>query len=94
MKIGQIKKSHGDSFKFKVALAALKANRTVSELCQEFALSSSQIYAWKTLLEKRGVEIFADKKKISNQDVNIERLHGIIGKLIVERELMTQMFGN
>jgi transposase-like protein len=93
MKSGQIKKSHGDSFKLKVALAALKSDKTVSELCQEFALSSSQIYAWKNQLEKRGIEIFADKKKTSNQDINIDRLHAIIGKLIVERELMTQMFG-
>ena len=93
MKDGKIRKSHGDSFKLKVALAALKSDKTVSELCQEFALSSSQIYAWKSQLETRGVEIFADKKKISNQEVNIERLHAIIGKLIVERELMTQIFG-
>ena len=94
VKNGKIKKSHGDGFKLKVALAALKSDKTVAELCQEFALSSSQIYAWKTQLEKRGIEIFSDKKKTSNQHINIERLHAIIGKLIVERELMTQMFGH
>ena len=84
----RIKKTHGDSFKLKVALAALKSDRTVSELCQEFALVSSQIYAWKNQLEKRGTEIFADKRKATKQGVEIEKLHAIIGKLIVERELM------
>lgn len=87
---GKIKKSHGDKFKFKVALAALKADKTVSELCQEFALVSSQIYAWKSQLEERGAEVFANNRKIEGREVNIEKLHAVIGKLVVEREFMTR----
>ncbi len=87
---GQIKKSHGDRFKLKVALAALRANKTISELCQEFALSSSQIYAWKNQLEKKGIDVFADKKKTVNKKVDIEKLHAIIGRLTVELEFMSR----
>ena len=85
---GKIKKSHGNKFKLKVALAALKGNKTVSELCQEFALVSSQIYAWKNQLEERGTEAFVDKRKTAKREIDIKKLHAIIGKLVVERELM------
>lgn len=47
---GQIKKSHGSKFKLKVALAAIKTDKTMSELCQEFDVAISQIYAWKKQL--------------------------------------------
>ena len=87
MKLGRLRPS---SFTLKVALAALKADKTVSELCQEFAIASSQIYAWKNQLEERGIEAFADKRKAAKRGIDIEKLHAIIGKLVVERELITQ----
>ena len=84
---GQIRKYHGDKFKFKVALAALKADKTMGELCQEFALAASQIYAWKNQLEERGVEVFADKRKSAGREIDLDKLHAVIGKLVIEREL-------
>lgn len=84
----KIKKSHSDKFKLKVALASLKADKTVAELCQEFGLVSSQIYTWKNQLETRGIEIFENKKTTPKQGADIDKLHAIIGKLIVERETL------
>ena len=55
--------SHVAQFKFKVALEAIKGTKTSAELCQEFGLSSSQIYAWKKQLEDAGPEVFSNKKK-------------------------------
>ena len=89
---GKIKKSHGDSFKLKVALAALKMDKTTIELCKEFAISSSQIYAWKKQLEDRGTEVFADKRKDTKRGVAIEKLHAIIGKLVIDYELLQQKY--
>ena len=79
-------RTHSDKFKLKVALAAIKANRPVAELCQEFALSTSQIYAWKKQLEDRGIEAFSREKMTAKKSFDVERFHAIIGKLIVERE--------
>lgn len=87
---GKIKKSHGDKFKLKVALAAFKMDKTMSELCQEFAITAAQIYAWKSQLEDRGIEAFADRRKMSKENVDVEKLHAIIGKLVVERQLSAQ----
>lgn len=87
---GKIRRIHSEQFKLKVALAALKSDKTVSEMCQEFAISSARIYEWKKQLEDRGVEVFINKNKTAKHAVNLERLHAIIGKLIVERELLSQ----
>jgi len=79
-------RTHSDQFKLKVALSAIKANRPIAELCQEFALASSQIYAWKKQLEDRGIEVFAREKIAAKKSLDVEKCHSIIGKLIVERE--------
>jgi transposase-like protein len=46
---GKTNKSYSDKFKLKVALTAIKADKPMSKLCQEFALAASQIYTWKKL---------------------------------------------
>ena len=85
----QTRKSHGDKFKLKVALAALKGDKSTAELCQEFAVASSQIYAWKTQLETHGFDIFA-KKNVVKHNMDIEKLHNIIGKLFVANEILSR----
>ena len=87
---GKIRRIHSEQFKLKVALAALKADKTVNEMCQEFAVCSARIYEWKKQIEERGVEVFASKNKTINYSVRLEKLHAIIGKLVVERELLAK----
>ena len=60
--------SYSESFKFKVALAATQGSKTTAELCNEFGIVSSQLYAWKHILEKSGPEIFIDKRRTENKD--------------------------
>lgn len=38
------RKNHSNEFKFKVALAALKGNKTISQLCTEYQLAPSVIH--------------------------------------------------
>ena len=50
------RRNHTPVFKSKVALAAIKGDRTVVELAQQFDVHPNQITQWKTqLLERAGV---------------------------------------
>jgi transposase len=82
--------SHAAHFKFKVALEAMKGTKTSAELCQEFGLSSSQIYAWKKQLEDAGPEVFSNKKKKKDSEPTVEQLHATIGKLKVENDFLSK----
>ena len=79
---------YSSAFKFRVAFAAMKGNKTIAELCQEFSLVPSQIYAWKKDLEQRGSEIFETKSPESAHRSEVEKLHGVIGKLKVENDFL------
>ena len=81
-----ILKKHSTAFKLKVALAALKGDKTIAELCSDFSVVASQIHAWKKLLEEQGTQIFEDKRRGKNQKDEIDKLHRIIGKITVERD--------
>lgn len=86
-----IKKSHSASFKLKVALEAIKGQKSTGVLCSEFGVSSSQISTWKKHVEVSGVQLFADKRNPKNQEETIERLHKKIGQLAVENDFLAQV---
>ncbi len=50
----RVRKTHGEGFKFKVALAALKGDRTLGELSREYAVSVGAIQKWRDQLECGG----------------------------------------
>jgi transposase-like protein len=88
-----IHKKHGATFKLKVALRAIKGDKTVAELCSEFGVVSSQIYLWKNQLEKNGEKVFADKRALDQKN-EIDRLLRIIGQVTAERDFLSRALGH
>ena len=84
----RVRKTHGEGFKFKVALAALKGDRTLGELSREYAVSVGAIQKWRDQLECGGKSLFADKRRRSGTADERIKLHEKIGELTMERDFL------
>jgi len=80
------RRTHNPAFKARVALAALREDRTLAELCQQFELHPNQISEWKKQLLERAAEVF-DGGGPSEQ-VNLVPLHAKIGQLALENDFL------
>jgi transposase len=78
----------GAAFKAKVAVAAVKGDRTTAQLASEFGVHTSQVTAWKKQLLSSATELFADgrRKRSDDQSANEEELFEQIGRLKMEVE--------
>ena len=52
------RRNHSAAFKAKVALAAIKGDRTIAQLAEHFDVDPNQITAWKSQLEGNAAEVF------------------------------------
>ncbi len=86
----EIKKEFSAEFRAKVALEALKAEKTISQISSEYGVHSNQIIWWKKELKEGITEIFRGKEKKEKRDKNqqelIESLYRNIGELKVEND--------
>lgn len=82
------RKTYSSSLKAKIALEALKEEKTLAELSSIYGVHSNQISKWKKQLKEGMSEIFQKKGSTSKKDGNDEdlkaRLYQEIGQLKVE----------
>jgi transposase-like protein len=87
--MSEIRRKHSPSFKAKVALAAVKGDRTVAELASDFQVHPSRIHAWKKELVEGVLEVFQDShSQDKTNDALIAQLYQQIGQLTVERDFL------
>ena len=71
-------------FKAKVAMAAAKEDKTLSELAGKFGVHGNQVSAWKKTLVERAAELFEDGRSKSEAGPSVDELYAQIGRLQVE----------
>lgn len=81
-----MRKKFPNDFKAKVALAALKGDKTMAELASEFQVHASQINTWKAQLKERAVDVFSGSAGVTVGEYKdkIEELYSDIGRIQVE----------
>lgn len=84
------KKTFSSSFKSKVALVALKGEKTIPEISQDFGVHPTQISNWKKQLLDNADSLFEDNRKNQKNEDNkqIEKLHAKIGQLTLENDFL------
>jgi transposase-like protein len=81
------RRNHSPAFKAKVALAALKGDRTLSELSEQFDVHPNQILNWKGKLTARAADIFGAGEELRRgSEAEIRRLQAKIGQLTMEND--------
>jgi transposase len=80
------RRAHNPAFKARVALAALKEDRTMAQLCEEFELHPNQISDWKRQLLERAAEVFDGGNR--PEPVDLSPLHAKIGQLTLENDFL------
>jgi transposase-like protein len=73
-------------FKAKVAFAALREDKTMAQLCQQYELHPGQINDCKKLLLARAPELFDTGK--ADEPVNLAPLHAKIGQQALELDFL------
>src|SRR6202165_4965081 len=83
------RRNHTPAFKAKVALAAIKGDRTLAQLAEHFDVHPNQIPTWKAQLEGRASDIFGDGSTApSTPAVDVKSLHAKIGELTLENDFL------
>jgi len=77
----------GASFKAKVALAAVRGDKTTTQLASQYAVHANQVSAWKKQLLDGASELFTDgRSRQTEASAREEELFEQIGRLKMELE--------
>ncbi len=88
------RRNHSPAFKAKVALAAIKGEKTLTELVQQFDVHASQIKQWKDQLLEGAAGVFdSESKTPSAPKVDVKTLHAKIGELTLENDFLAGALG-
>ena len=84
------RRNHTAAFKAKVALAALKGEKTLLELAQQFDVHANQITQWKSQLLEGAAGVFGGEAKAGPAEaaVDVKTLHAKIGQLTLENDFL------
>jgi transposase len=88
------RRNHSPAFKAKVALAALKGDKTLAELAHQFDVHANQIKKWKDQLQTGASGVFdADQPRAAAPPVDVKALHAKIGELTLENDFLAGALG-
>ena len=82
------RRNHSPAFKAKVAMAAIKGDKTMAELAQQFDVHGNQITEWKRQLQERAADVFGAGNDKPDDGPDLKSLHAKIGQLTLENDFL------
>ena len=84
------RRTHSPAFKAKVALAAVKGDRTLAQLAEQFDVHPNQITSWKAQLEGGAADMFGagGGNAAALPAIDVKSLHAKIGELTLENDFL------
>ena len=84
------RRNHTPAFKAKVALAAVKGDRTLAQLAEQFDVHPNQITSWKAQLEGGAADVFGPGhgNATSLPAIDVKSLHAKMGELTLENDYL------
>lgn len=89
------RRNFSPEFRAKVALEAIRGEKTVTELSSQYDVHANLIRQWKKHALENLSELFAGKveRREKATEAQIEKLHAKIGQLTIERDFLAKAFG-
>jgi transposase-like protein len=89
------RRNHSPAFKAKVALAAIKGEKTLVDLARVYEVHPTQVTAWKAQLLEGASGLFCSgsASKETTPAVDLKTLHAKIGELTLENDFLSGALG-
>ena len=84
----RVRRTPHPAFKAKVALAAIKGEKTLAELAQQYDVHPNQITAWKAQVLDGAAGLFGGGTAEAAPVVDLKVLHAKIGELTLENDFL------
>jgi len=82
------RRNHTAGFKAKVALAALRGDKTLAELAQQYDVHANQIADWKNRLQQGAAGVFGEDRIEPQAKVDVTRMQAKIGELTLANDFL------
>ena len=91
----RVRRNHSLAFKAKVALAAIKGEKTLADLAQQFDVHPNQITQWRSQLLDGAAGVFGSEARpeATAPVIDVKTLHAKIGELALENDFLSGALG-